>query len=350
MYLFDQGQISRIKPSFVTRRVDHREIAGLNRSASDLKPGDLVVARVEEIGHHTRIERPDGRKATLFPGDEVLLACGARYAPDQFEADCPASVGPAHLAAAGGIAGVVRNSHTRMKPATTITILGAAHDSDGVRLNLDAYRVSTAVQPVRVPVIAVCGTSMNAGKTYTVGSIVRGLTRSGLKTAAIKVTGTGAGGDLWMFRDCGAAHVRDFTDAGFASTYRVSVDDIFTGLRHLITEAETAGADVVVLELADGLQQSETSSLLLRDSFQSMLTSVVFAAGDAMGAQAGLAWLRRAGLPARAVSGCLTQSPLAMRELDMSVDLPCLTAEALACPDVASRLMPATGQRALQAA
>lgn len=341
MQPIDQSLLSSLKPSFVTRRVDHGDIGWLDEGAGGLAAGDLVVARVEEIGQHTRIERPDGRRAHLFLGDQILLACGARYAPDQFEADCPTAVGPANLAAAGGIAGLVRLSHGQMKPATALTIRGALHNRDGLRMNVAQYGLSASVRPLGIPLIVICGTAMNAGKTHSVASLVRGLVRAGQRVAAIKATGTGAGGDLWLFRDSGAHHVRDFTDAGFATTYRAPVEAIFAGLCRLASDAEAAGAEVVVMELADGLFQHETAGLLAMERFRAMLTAVVFAAGDAMGAQSGAAWLKQAGLPVRAVSGCLTRSPLAMREAAAVVELPCLGSEALETAAVASRLIEA---------
>ena len=329
MQPIDQARLSRLKPSFVTRRVKQQDVAWLDSSSADLKAGDLVIARVDEIGQHARIERPDGRRAYLFPGDEILVACGPRYAPDQFEADCPQSPGPASLVAAGGIAGIVRSSHGSMKPATGITILGALCRQNGGQINLADYGLANATQKQQVPIVAVCGTSMNAGKTHTVASMVRGFSRAGLKVAAIKATGTGAGGDLWHFLDSGAHVARDFTDAGFASTYRVPAAEIFGGIRKLVTDVEESGAEVIVLELADGLFQSETAELLGLDMFRSMLSGLVFAAADAMGAQAGVQALQAAGLPLCAVSGRIARSPLAMREMEAAVDLSCITAEDL---------------------
>ena len=340
MHPIDQSRLARVKPSFVTRRVDRGDIGWLDEAAGDLASGDLVIARVEEIGQHTRIERPDGRRAHLFPGDEIMLACGARYAPDQFEADCPAAIGPANLAAAGGIAGLVQLCHGTMKPATTITLLGALHNRDGLRMNVGHYGVTVAPRALSVPLLAVCGTSMNAGKTHSVAALVRGFAAAGCRVAAIKATGTGAGGDLWLFRDSGAHHVRDFTDAGFASTYRVPVAGIFAGLCRLASEAEAAGAEVIVVELADGLYQSETAELVQLEGFRSMLSGLVFAAGDAMGAEAGVGWLQRAGLPVLAVSGRLTRSPLALRETAAAIGLPCYTAEQLETAEVALGLGP----------
>jgi molybdopterin-guanine dinucleotide biosynthesis protein len=338
MIRIDRPRLSHVKPAFATRRVNHADIALLDEAASGLLPGDLVLARVDAVGHHTKIELPDGRRATLFPGDEVMLACGARYAPDQFEADSPDEVGPANLAAAGGIAGIVQLSHDRMKPATEITVIGALCTRSGVRMNLADYSVRTPARDVALPVIAVCGTSMNSGKTHTAASLVRGFSQTGRRVAAIKATGTGAGGDLWLFRDSGAAYVADFTDAGFATTYRAPVEDIAAGVRRLVAEAQDTGADMVVMEVADGLRQEETAQIMRSAEFRAMLSGVVFAAGDAMGAEAGVAWLNRAGLNVRAVSGVMTRSPLAIREFQSVSELPCLTSAELCDPAMLARI------------
>jgi len=339
MQTLTDHRLARVKPSFASRRIAPGAFAALDGEAGDLAPGDVVLARVEEIGHHTRIERPDGRRAILFPGDELLLACGARYAPDQFEADCPTAVGPAHLAAAGGIAGIVCKSHARMKPPTRIAILGAALDARGRRLRLaDRAVAPPSLAPPRIPVVAVCGTSMNSGKTHAVASLVRGLSLAGLKVAAIKATGTGAGGDLWLFHDSGAVHVADFTDAGFATTYRADPAAILAGIERLLGDAALRGAEIVVMEIADGLGQAETAALLAMPAFRALPGAMIFAASDAMGAAAGLDWLARKGHRPAAVSGLLAASPLALAETRALTPLPCLTAEALMNPETALAL------------
>ncbi|MGO2537899.1 MAG: DUF1611 domain-containing protein, partial [Brachybacterium tyrofermentans] len=64
--------------------------------------GEVVLARVTSIGHHKRLESPVSRRQILFPGDEIVVAYGSRYAADQFLALVPEDLGPLHLAAAGG--------------------------------------------------------------------------------------------------------------------------------------------------------------------------------------------------------------------------------------------------------
>ncbi len=71
------------------------------------RPGDVVLAQVERIGQHGRIELPDGRRSRLHLGDEILVVYGDRYAPDQFEAHVPTDLGPTSLVASGGVAAEV---------------------------------------------------------------------------------------------------------------------------------------------------------------------------------------------------------------------------------------------------
>ncbi|MEO0821694.1 MAG: DUF1611 domain-containing protein, partial [Pseudomonadota bacterium] len=72
MQTISPARKARLKPSFATRRVAESDIGLLDTAATDLAPGDLLLARVDKPGHHKQIERPDGRKALLLPGDEIL--------------------------------------------------------------------------------------------------------------------------------------------------------------------------------------------------------------------------------------------------------------------------------------
>jgi len=189
-------------------------------------------------------------------------------------------------------------------------------------------------------VVAVLGTSMNSGKSTTLASLVRGLTQAELRVAAGKATGTGAGGDPGMFVDAGASAVLDFTDFGYPSTYRLSPAEVRDLFCSLVVELSAEGPDVVIVEIADGLHQRETAALLADPVLRHIVDRVVFAATDALSAQAGLEALRAIGLPVAAVSGRLTASPLATREALASLDVPVIVTEMLTSPDVARALVP----------
>lgn len=307
-------RLENVKRSFVTRRVPLSALRGLDQQPDKMSSGDIVLARVDECGQHQKIELPSGRRAAMHPGDEILIACGDRYAPDQFHASAPSRIGPANLVAAGGIAGLQLSRHSRIKDATKISILGRLIDQDGSPVNLWSFKIANVPSAPQLPVIVVVGTSMNAGKTATCAAVIKGLKRQGLQAGYVKATGTGSGGDLWVLKDSGASPALDFTDAGFASTYRQPIDKLVGQTLHLLDAAANEGSQFTVLEIADGLLQEEAAALLFREELKARSAGIVLAAQDSMGAVAGLHWLSETGHSVLGVTGALTQAPLAMQE------------------------------------
>lgn len=337
-------RLARAKAAYTTR---HVAWLARTRRAGDPVPvsllrgnvapgsGDVVLARIDKLGQHKHIELIDGRRSRLFVGDEVVLCYGNRYAPDQFEAEVPPDLGPCQMVAAGGIAARVLSLHSTMDEATTLTPLGLLCDIKGRPVNLGDWALERVGTVERRPLtIAVVGTTMNSGKTTAASYLVKGLVRSGLKVGAAKITGTGAGGDVWFMRDAGADPVFDFTDAGFPTTYRATLEQTHAILTTLQGHLTKAGAEVIVIEVADGLYQDETSALLSSPLFAKSVDGLIFAAGDSMGAAAGAVWLRQRQLPVYTVTGMLTRSPLAMREAATVTDLPVVASDALADPAV----------------
>lgn len=328
----EADRLRRAKFAYTTRAAAARAHAGEEPmyllSGPSVRPrsGDIVLARIVTVGQHRRIETPSSRRATLFPGDEVVLAYGNRYAADQFHAVVPENLGPAHMVAAGGVAGHVVEQHAGIDEATVIEPLGLLSTKHG-RLTLEGVsplRVDPddTSTPGRPPVIAVFGTSMNSGKSTTAAHLVHGLTAAGHQVGAGKVTGTGAGNDTHLYTDAGAAEVLDFTDFGFSSTFMLDS----SGIRSLVTghirELTAAGASAIVLEIADGLYQAETRRLLDDPVFAAAVDTVVFSAHDALGAAAGVDLLASHGVPVACVSGLLTASPLATAEARASLEVP----------------------------
>jgi hypothetical protein len=311
-----QARLKAAKRAFTTRRVNLDDCVRLIRTNVAPKPGDLVLARVSTVGQHARIENIHGRRGALFVGDEIIVAYGNRYAPDQFEAYVPADMSRCHLVAGGGVAAMMASRHARMKQPTIIEPVGLIADADGRAVNLSSYAIETELtaEKARPYTIAVAGSSMNAGKTTTVASIVRGLTLAGLKVGTAKITGTGSGGDLWSMIDSGAVTAIDFTDAGHASTFGLDADALASTAERLLDALAHEGVDVAVVEIADGLLQHETAAMLGLGRNNRWFDNIVFAAADAMGAAFGVNWLNERGHHIAAVSGLVSASPLASRE------------------------------------
>lgn len=316
---------------------------------TDVSPraGDVVLARVTEIGKHTRLESPVSRRRMLFPGQEILVAYGDRYAPDQFLAHVPDSLAPTHLVAAGGVAGDVIEKHASIDGATVIEPIGLLADRHG-RVTLDRMaplgahavpRLRTGITD-RPGVITVFGSSMNSGKSTVLGSIVNGFARAGMTVAAGKSTGTGAGNDPNQFRDAGATTVLDFTDFGHPTTFRLGHERIREIFVDMVDELAATDPDVVVIEVADGVYQEETRRLLEDPAFHARVDRVVFASQDALGAVAGLQVLDGAGVTTAAVSGVVTSSPLATAEAGLVLGVPVIDTFTLRDPSVALGLLP----------
>jgi len=332
-------RLLKAKAAYTTRRVPLSEAGYLISGDVIPAPGDLVLARVDRLGQHKRIELGNGRRAPLFQGDEIILCYGHRYAPDQFEGEIPDSLEPCHMVAAGGIAACAISKHASRRAATRITPLGLLGDAGGRPINLADHALEPASPEATLPMtIAAVGTSMNAGKTTTAAYLIRGLANAGLKVGAAKLTGTGAGGDTWLMIDAGADLVLDFTDAGYASTHRVALSELEGIVTTLTAHLQRAGVDIIVLEVADGLFQEETSALLCSPVFRQTVNGIIFAAADAMGAATGVNWLYDHDLPVVAISGRLTGAPLVVRETQGATGLPVMGLEQLSDPGIAETI------------
>jgi hypothetical protein len=324
--------IDQAKWTFATRRVDRSRVAATDTDFAAARPGDLILAHVDRLGQHSRVQLPSGRPSLIFPGDAVVMACGARYAPDQFEGLAEIDSAGADLLAGGGCIGRMVARNSRIKPATRLVPAARLLDADGQPVNLAQFALPARPNAPRPPVIGVLGTSMNSGKTLATAQLVLGLRRAGFRVGAIKATGTGAFGDVNEYSDSGAHYVGDFTDAGMVTTYLEPLERIKTGIETLLAEAGHRGCDIVVMEVADGLLQRETAALIADPWFAQLISGLVFACGDAVAAVGGVAHLGRLGLVPDVVTGLVSCSPMASSEAQTATSLPVLTKENLSDP------------------
>jgi molybdopterin-guanine dinucleotide biosynthesis protein len=327
------------KWAFTTRRVPRAHAAGLDAHLDRTVAGDLVLARVETIGAHRRLQLAASRFAELYEGDLVVVACGDRYASDQFEGVAELDPAGADLLAGGGVIGRMRARNARVAAPTRLTPIGRVTGADGTVLNLASYALPSAPASRRPVVVGVVGAAMNAGKTTAVASLAHGLARAGHAVAALKATGTGAFGDVHAYADAGACFVADFTDAGMVATYRQPLERIEAGLERLLDHAAAAGCSVALVEFADGVFQHETAALLRSERTRARLDGIVFAAGDALGAAGGVAWLRNVDLEPVAVTGMVSRSPLAASEAEAATNVRVVSRDELLDPAGATALL-----------
>ena len=329
--------LSHAKWAFTTRRVERAAAAGLASDLGAAVAGDLLLCEIAQVGQHKKIQLTDRRNSASYPGDLVVLALGDRYAPDQFKARAAIEGPLLQLAAGGGVAGTVEAMHDFMEEPTTLRPLARLVGADRHAINLSDYALAEMAAPDDVTVICVVGASMNSGKTTATAALAHGLSRVGYAVAGIKATGTGAFGDFNAIEDAGVP-VSDFTDVGMATTYRMPLARIEAGFETLIGHAAAGGAEICVVELADGLFQNETRALLKASRVRDRMDGLMLAVPDALSAYGGATLLGGLCLRPFALSGMVSCSPLAAAEAAEATNLPVLSREALCDPETARRL------------
>ena len=253
----DRGSVpAEAKWTFTTRRVDRSDVATMDQDFAAMQPGDLLLAQVEKIGNHKRFQLTTGRPSEIYVGDFGVVACAARYAPDQFEGLAEIDPECCDLLAGGGVAGRMVQANLLLGSPTRLRPIGRLLQSDGSAVNVGNYAIASSGVTPTIPVLLVTGASMNAGKTTMTTSLAFGLRQAGYQVAGIKVTGTGAFGDFNSMSDAGLHYVADFTDAGLASTYMQPIERIEQAFLDLVGDAQRKGAEVAVVELADGVYQA----------------------------------------------------------------------------------------------
>jgi len=321
-------EIDACKRAFSTRNVDPTLMKTLINGEIKPKAGDLVLCEVTRLRQHCRIEQPNGRRNRMFVKDKIIVCYADRYAPDQFESVVPDNLEACHLVAGGGIASLMRHKSPKVKPATEIQPLGLIGDKDGHILNLKSFSTLSYdenAKSTNTPILMVAGSSMNAGKTTTVASLIKGLRGDGYSVGAAKITGTGSGCDLWHFIDAGANHAIDFTDAGYATTYKVEEDKLLRTFEKMRRHLESKNVDVIIVEIADGILQGETKSLLESSTLKNATTAMYYTSGDSSSAIYGSQWLKNIGYDVLAISGVVSSNPLGSQEINNAEDTPILT-------------------------
>jgi len=330
---------ANMRVPYALRRVPEASFCSLLPYSDCPQSGDIALARIEKIGKNASLELPNGRRCSLHEEDLLAVVFGNRYATMQFEAYARRDDDRCDLLSMGGVCGLVESKHAKAADPSKLRLIGFLGDPDGHILRLRQFAVAPRLPTCQPHIVVVCGTSMDAGKTHTALSLIMGLRQQGFRVAAIKLTGTATGKDTWNLLDAGACVALDFVDGGFPSTYLCSAHELVALHHLLIANAASQEPDYVVVEIADGLLQSETAALLQDSRFTRTVDAWVFAAGDPLGAAGGVRVLRKWGIEPVAISGIVSMSALAIKETEIATHLPCLTAHGLQCGELNPQLL-----------
>lgn len=343
--------LSMAKWAFATRRVNRGDIKSLRTDFENAVPGDLLLGEVAAIGQHQKIQLADARYAALNPGDIVVMVVGDRYSPGSFEGFSIIGASECDMIASGGIVGQMKLGHDNISKPTKIRPIGLLADAGGDVLNLASYSIKPATIPEDVLVIGVFGASANAGKTTAAVSLAHGLRKAGYAVEAVKATGASAFATSNTFRAAGIP-LTDFTDAGMGTTHRMPMDRVEAGFAALVGGAASRGAKVVVVEFADGVFQDETQQILKGGVVKDRLNGTLFASQDTLGAMGGLYVMHQCGLRPFAISGMVTRSPHAIREVERTTGATLLSRDRLSNPyallPVMRSLLPAGVRRVVK--
>lgn len=234
----------------ITRIADlaERDYDVTTRPREDWTTGDYVCVRVaRRPALDVSVENQSGRRVELMEGERLVGALGTRRATRGYvggwrdvEDD-----GGMHVLTGGGVLGRVTSASPISPPPIEVAYEGhVALDGEVARM---ADHGLTATSPnLDVPVVAVLGTSMSAGKTMSGRVVTRVLVEEGYDVAACKLTGAGTYGDVQSMAVAGADPIADFVDAGLPTTvvpedrYREAIGGVFD---------RVGDADVVVAEI-----------------------------------------------------------------------------------------------------
>jgi len=261
----------------------------------------LVVEILTSKSTYNVLELTSGRMAKVSKGDIVVGALGHRNALFGYSGHIPEAlkVGDTiQMLNIGGVLGICDSANPDKGKPFDCRVLGAVLQFPylGERIGIPArvgMRPLDQQAPLDthgVPIIALAGTCMEAGKTAAACAMISRLRHRGLQVHAFKATGVSLRRDILAMEDAGARRTAIFTDFGVVTT----TDKVGPALtRSMLTDLTKGEPDVVVFELGDGLLGSYgVEAILSAPDIAACLTAVVLSANDPVAAWGGVKLLR----------------------------------------------------------
>ncbi|MEJ1966275.1 MAG: hypothetical protein WDO56_33880 [Gammaproteobacteria bacterium] len=274
------------------------------RVSDEIPAEEGVVVVVEVLNNkstYNTLELTSGRMAKVGKGDVVVGALGHRKALFGYSGHIPKSVKPGDIVQMlniGGVIGICDSVNPDKGKPFDCRVLGVALTFPylGERIGVPA-RVGKSkldyemkLDTRGVPVVALAGTCMEAGKTAAACAIVSRMRHRGLVVDAFKATGVSLRRDILAMEDAGARKSLIFTDLGIVTTTRVNGPAL---TRTMLTELAAGKPDVIVFELGDGILGTYGVDAILEcEDIRSALTGVVLSANDPVAAWGGVKLLR----------------------------------------------------------
>jgi hypothetical protein len=291
------------------------------RVSTDIPAEEGIVLAVEILnnkGSYNTLELTSGRMAKVSRGDVVVGALGHRKALFGYSGHLPEAVRPGdviQMLNIGGVLGICDSVNPERGRPFDCRVIGVAlqfpflGERIGVPARIGSRKLeeSVTLDTRGIPVVALAGSCMEAGKTAAACAIVARMRHRGLTIDAFKATGVSLRRDILAMEDSGARRSMIFTDLGIVTTTAKSGPAL---TRTMLNEMAAGKPDVIVFELGDGLLGAYgVESILDADDIRDSLTAVVLSANDPVAAWGGVKLLReRFGIEPCAVTGPSTDN------------------------------------------
>lgn len=264
------------------------------------KEGNLVVVEaMSDDGFRTTVEDQQGRDERVYKGDRFVGVLANRHSGTSESGDVPPEGiniqegTELHLLSAGAVVGIKTGMPSRAgkeplplktlglvaqngKPLDLIELCGPHHE----KLNPSA------------PIIMVCGTSAEVGKTTTSVGIIKALNNGDTKVAGTKFSGTGRMRDILSLRDAGALPWVDFPDVGLATTY-TSPERYTKGMYTLFNFINEGKPDIIIAEAGGDPIEANIPTFLANKDLMKNVKAIVIVAGDVMGMMGTVDYLKQ---------------------------------------------------------
>jgi hypothetical protein len=309
------------------------------RVSSDIPCEEGVLVAVEVLNnksHYNQLELTSGRMAKLNKGDTIVGALGHRKALSGYSGHLPTQLATGdviQLLNLGGVLGVCDSVNPAVGQPYNCRVLGTVLEFPylGERIGIPARvgslgdAVTLTCETHGIPVIALAGTSMDAGKTAAACAIVSRFRHHGLVVDAFKATGVALRRDILAMEDAGARNTLIFTDLGIVATTHKNAPDLTRGLLTSLVEERP---DVIVFELGDGILGAYGVEAILKDpAIKPTLTAVVLCANDPVAAWGGVKLLREEfAIEPTVVTGPATDNQVGIDIIDQRLGLPGINA------------------------
>lgn len=265
------------------------------------KEGNLVVVEVlSESGSRKYLENQQGVNQRLYKGDKFVAVLANRHSGTEESGDVSEDGIDIykglelHLLSTSGIVGIITGiPATMIQQPLRLKAHGLVTTKQGNLIDLlELSKPHQISYNSSTPIILVCGTSSEIGKTTTSTSLIRALNSKGLRVAGTKIAGTGNMQDVFSLRDAGAAIWLEFPDVGLPSTY-TSSERFIKGIYTLLNQINAAKPDIIVAEAGGDPIEANIPTFLSDQALMKSVKAFVIVAGDVMGMMGTVFYLKK---------------------------------------------------------